>query len=118
MLRLRPAALRWQWQEVPPALVLYVIILIQPTAPMSLFGAAAVKAQGHVVILLLGFTICLYLWLNLGTAAKIAGLVWLALGMLYGAWQTSWFRKLMDFARIAPGEERALAATAPELVTR
>jgi hypothetical protein len=118
VLRLRTAALRWQCQEVPPALVLYRIILIQPTAPIPLFGAAAVKAQGRVVIPLLGFTICLYLALHLGTAAKIAGFVWLVLGMLDGVWRTSWFRKPMDFARIAPEEERALAATAPELVTR
>src|ERR1051326_620780 len=36
-----------------PGLILYGIILIQPTAPMPLFGAAAVKGQGHVVTLVL-----------------------------------------------------------------
>src|SRR6266446_1647505 len=36
-----------------PALVLYGIILIQPTAPMPLFGVAADKAHGHVVTLIL-----------------------------------------------------------------
>ena len=76
------------------------------------------KHFGSLVIPLLGFTICLYLWLNLGTAAKIAGLVWLVLGVLYGAWRTSWFRKPMDFARIAPEEEPAPAATPSELVNR
>jgi len=32
-----------------PALVLYGIILIQPTAPMPIFGAAVAEGQGHVV---------------------------------------------------------------------
>src|SRR3954470_2974604 len=36
-----------------PALVLYGIILIQPTAPMPLFGAAAEKAQGHALTTIL-----------------------------------------------------------------
>src|SRR5215471_385842 len=36
-----------------PALVLYGIILIQPTAPMPLFGVAYEKANGHVVTLIL-----------------------------------------------------------------
>jgi putrescine importer len=35
------------------SLVLYGIILIQPTAPMPLFGAAASLAKGHVVTLIL-----------------------------------------------------------------
>jgi amino acid transporter len=35
------------------SLVLYGIILIQPTAPMPLFGAAASLASGHVVTLIL-----------------------------------------------------------------
>jgi putrescine importer len=35
------------------SLVLYGIILIQPTAPMPLFGAAADLAKGHVVTLIL-----------------------------------------------------------------
>jgi amino acid transporter len=34
---------------------------------------------------LLGFAVCFFIWLNLSTIAKIAGGVWLAFGMLYGA---------------------------------
>ncbi|HSB15039.1 MAG TPA: APC family permease, partial [Bryobacteraceae bacterium] len=33
---------------------------------------------------LVGFTICLYIWLNLRTPAMIAGAVWLAIGIVYG----------------------------------
>jgi amino acid transporter len=41
---------------------------------------------------LLGFTICLYIWLNLRTPAKIAGSAWVAVGIIYGAWRTRGFR--------------------------
>ena len=64
---------------------------------------------------LLGFGVCLYLWLSLGQMAKIAGVAWLGGGVLYGAWRTSWFRKPLEFDRIdsgAEGVERP-AATKP-----
>jgi putrescine importer len=41
---------------------------------------------------LAGFLICLMLWLSLRWPAKLAGGVWLALGLIYGAWKTRWFR--------------------------
>jgi amino acid transporter len=40
----------------------------------------------------LGFCICLFIWLNLGHAAKIVGSIWLMLGVLYGAIRTKGFR--------------------------
>ncbi len=52
----------------------------------------------------MGFSVCLYLWLSLGLKAKLAGSVWLALGVLYGAWRTSFFTKPISFAPVA-GEE-------------
>jgi len=52
----------------------------------------------------LGFSICLYLWLSLGLNAKIVGLCWLSLGVLYGAYRTSWFRKPLQFAKIETDE--------------
>jgi amino acid transporter len=48
----------------------------------------------------LGFVVCLLLWLNLGPKAKLAGLSWLGAGVLYGAWRTSWFRKPLDFQNV------------------
>jgi hypothetical protein len=39
-----------------------------------------------------GFSICLLLWLNLSTTAKIAGAVWMAAGIAFGAWKTRGFR--------------------------
>jgi putrescine importer len=41
---------------------------------------------------IVGFLTCLLLWLNLSRPAKAVGLIWLAIGMAYGAWRTRGFR--------------------------
>jgi putrescine importer len=54
-----------------PALILYGIILIQPTAPMPLFGAAAEKAHGHVVTtILIGMVAMLFTAIGYGRMAN------------------------------------------------
>jgi amino acid transporter len=58
------------------------------------------KKFTYFIIPLLGFIVCFFLWLSLGIWAKIAGLCWLSLGVLYGAYRTSWFRKPLQFAKI------------------
>jgi putrescine importer len=40
----------------------------------------------------LGFLICLLLWLNLSRPAKIGGAIWMAVGIAFGAWKTRGFR--------------------------
>jgi len=53
---------------------------------------------------ILGFVICLLLWLNLSTPAKIAGSIWMAAGIAFGAWKTKGFRgDLVNFD--LPAEE-------------
>jgi amino acid transporter len=52
---------------------------------------------------LLGFLICLYIWLSLRPAAKAAGFAWLVIGLAYGAWKTGGFRRHLQFA--APEEK-------------
>ena len=45
-----------------------------------------------------GFLICLGLWLNLGTPAKIVGSIWVVAGLLFGAIKTKGFRgNLINF---------------------
>ncbi len=47
---------------------------------------------------LAGLLICLALWLSLSRPAKIAGLIWIAAGIAFGAWKTHGFqRSLIDF---------------------
>ncbi len=65
------------------------------------------KTVTSFIVPLLGFIVCLYLWLSLGIMAKIVGICWLSAGVLYGAWKTSWFRKPLQFARIENDENNA-----------
>src|SRR4030042_6761159 len=54
------------------SLVLYGIILIQPTAPMPLFGAAASLAHGHVVTtVLIGMIAMLFTAISYGRMANV-----------------------------------------------
>jgi amino acid transporter len=50
------------------------------------------KKLRNLVPPLLGFAVCLLLWLNLSRTARIAGSVWMAAGIAYGAWKTHGFR--------------------------
>jgi amino acid transporter len=55
------------------------------------------RTLGNFAMPLVGFLICLAIWLSLRNAAKIAGLIWLAAGILYGAWKTKGFREPIRF---------------------
>jgi amino acid transporter len=61
------------------------------------------KTATNFLVPVLGFLICLLLWLNLSRPAKIAGVIWMFLGIAYGAWRTKGFRaELVNFD--VPGE--------------
>ena len=77
------------------------------------FLRAERRRLGTFLVPLPGCGACPYLWLSLGNAAKAAGLVWLLIGVLYGALRTSWFHRPRDFARISGEEEPA-----PTIATR
>jgi putrescine importer len=53
-------------------------------------GSAVVK---HLMMPLMGAIICFILWINLPSLSKIAGFVWLGLGVLYEAFLTHFFRQ-------------------------
>ncbi len=56
------------------------------------------RTLGNFLPPILGFVICLLLWLNLSRPAKIAGTVWMLLGIGYGAYRTRGFRsELVSF---------------------
>ena len=53
-----------------------------------------------IVVPLLGFVFCLWIWLGLKMPAKIVGGVWLSVGFIYCAIKTRWFRDrpiMVDF---------------------
>jgi putrescine importer len=51
----------------------------------------------NLLVPVLGFVICAFIWWNLSPPAKIAGTIWLCAGIAYGAWKTSGFRKQISF---------------------
>jgi len=64
---------------------------------------ASEKKLGNLLMPLIGFVVCGVIWWSLSPPAKIAGTIWLALGVAYGVWKTSGFRKEMSF-EIPPEE--------------
>jgi amino acid transporter len=56
------------------------------------------KRLANLIPPVIGFLVCLLLWLNLSTPAMIAGAIWMAAGIAFGAWKTRGFRSdLVDF---------------------
>jgi amino acid transporter len=55
------------------------------------------KKIGNLLWPILGFAICAFIWWHLSWPAKIAGCIWMAVGIAYGAWKTSWFRNQLSF---------------------
>lgn len=70
------------------------------------------KKFSNLAVPVLGFAICLLLWLNLGYSAKIAGVIWMILGIGYGAIRTRGFRS--DLVRFDVPADIELAAEAAE----
>jgi len=50
------------------------------------------RDASHLIVPICGFFVCLLLWLNLSHPAKIAGAIWMGLGIAYGAFKTRGFR--------------------------
>ena len=62
------------------------------------FRCSGEKQWGNFLSPVLGFSICLFIWLNLSRTAKITGAVWIILGIVYGAVRTKGFvPELMSF---------------------
>jgi putrescine importer len=56
------------------------------------------KKWSNFLVPVLGFLVCLLLWLNLSRPAKIAGVIWMSLGIGYGAFKTHGFKaELVSF---------------------
>jgi len=64
------------------------------------------KKLANLVPPVIGFLVCLLLWLNLSRTAQIAGAIWMLAGIAFGAWKTRGFRgELVDFS--IPAEEES-----------
>jgi putrescine importer len=77
---------------------------VNVAAFLRYYVRASEKKLGFLIPPVLGFLICLLLWLNLSTPAKIVGTIWMAAGIAFGAWKTRGFRgDLVNFD--IPSEE-------------
>lgn len=64
----------------------------------------------NFLVPVLGFIVCFLLWINLSRSAKVAGVIWMLLGIVYGAFRTRGFKaELVSFD--IPGEASSAAET-------
>jgi putrescine importer len=71
---------------------------VNAAALIRYYVRAREKRLGNLLPPALGFAICLLLWLNLSRTAQIAGSIWMATGIAFGAWRTRGFRaELVNF---------------------
>jgi putrescine importer len=62
------------------------------------------RTLGQLIPPVLGFFICLFIWIHLSNLALIAGSIWMIAGIGYGAWKTKGFQEsLVNFD--VPSEE-------------
>jgi putrescine importer len=65
---------------------------VNAAAFVRYFVRAEEKRWKNFLFPLLGFAICLFIWMNLGRTAMMAGAVWMVAGIIYGAARTKGFR--------------------------
>src|SRR6201998_2098083 len=70
---------------------------VNVAAFLRYYVRAKEKKLGFLLPPVLGFVICLALWLNLSRPAIIVGSIWMVAGIAFGVWKTSGFRKEMSF---------------------
>ena len=71
---------------------------VNAAAFVRYYQRAEKKKLSNLLPPILGFTICLVLWWNLSTKARIFGAIWMAVGIIFGAIKTRGFRgNLIDF---------------------
>jgi putrescine importer len=76
---------------------------VNVAAFLRYYVRAQQKKLGFLIPPVLGFVICLGLWLNLSRPAIIVGSIWMAAGIIFGIWKTRGFRQPMSFE--LPAEE-------------
>jgi amino acid transporter len=71
---------------------------VNAAAFMRYYVRAREKQLRNLIPPLLGFAVCLLLWLSLSRTAQIAGSIWMAAGIAFGAWKTRGFKgELVNF---------------------
>jgi putrescine importer len=70
---------------------------VNAAAFLRYFVRAEHKKAWNLIPPVVGFVICLGLWLHLSRPAMIAGSIWMIAGIAFGVWKTRWFREPLSF---------------------
>jgi hypothetical protein len=62
------------------------------------------RSASQLIVPVLGFLICFFIWIHLSRLAWIAGPIWIASGLVYGAWKTRGFRSELVTFDIPPDD--------------
>ncbi len=84
---------------------LLAFIGVNAAAFVRYFVRASAKRLTNLAVPISGLTICFLLWLNLSHAAMLAGVIWMAVGIAFGAWKTRGFRTDLINFEIPSGAE-------------
>src|SRR5260221_11373659 len=77
---------------------------VNAAAFVRYFLHAEEKKAWNFIPPVLGFVICLALWLSLSRPAQIVGSIWMIAGIVFGIWKTRGFREPLSFDVPAEGE--------------
>jgi putrescine importer len=75
---------------------------VNAAALLRYFVRAKEKKLWNFIPPVVGFFICLALWLSLSRPAMVAGSIWMIAGIAFGVWKTKWFQEPLSFE--APAE--------------
>jgi hypothetical protein len=78
---------------------------VNAAALMRYYVRAERKKLFNLLLPATGFFVCLALWWNLGTRAIQFGVLWMALGILFGAWRSRGFRDRLAVFESVPEAE-------------
>jgi amino acid transporter len=70
---------------------------VNAAALLRYFIRAPEKKIWNLLPPLLGFLICLGLWVSLSHLAMLVGGIWMVAGIAFGIWKTRWFREPLSF---------------------
>jgi putrescine importer len=70
---------------------------VNAAALLRYFVRAPEKKIWNLLPPLLGFLICLGLWMSLSRLAMVVGSIWMIAGIAFGIWKTRWFREPLSF---------------------
>ena len=70
---------------------------VNAAALLRYFVRAEEKKLWNFIPPVVGFVICLALWVSLSRPAMIVGSIWMIAGIAFGVWKTRWFREPLSF---------------------